>query len=242
MCIRDRLAGIWLVWSDCRLTTSTSTYDLRTLEMGSQNAWSFYAGPTIYRVNMCGAAACAALGAVSTPGCKQLASALPGVGETTIGTYTGMQSADISQADITQLNLRASVPGGPPKYQPNTQGVKMLFPAPIAALPPQPGSPAVPPAGPQFPGGRRQPSPPLLPWSTSSLMVFVICNQNMKGSTPQPIAFAPNTRYRDTNNGHWFALEGFAAVSYTHLRAHETVLDLVCRLLLEKKKHNKHYI
>ena len=28
-------------------------------------------------------------------------------------------------------------------------------------------------------------------------------------------------------------------VSYTHLRAHETVLDLVCRLLLEKKKQNK---
>ena len=27
-----------------------------------------------------------------------------------------------------------------------------------------------------------------------------------------------------------------SAVSYTHLRAHETVLDLVCRLLLEKKK------
>eukprot|EP00657_Telonema_sp_P-1_P012014 TRINITY_DN8086_c0_g1_i1.p1 TRINITY_DN8086_c0_g1~~TRINITY_DN8086_c0_g1_i1.p1 ORF type:complete len:111 (-),score=78.36 TRINITY_DN8086_c0_g1_i1:28-360(-) len=29
------------------------------------------------------------------------------------------------------------------------------------------------------------------------------------------------------------------AVSYTHLRAHETVLDLVCRLLLEKKKNKK---
>ena len=29
-----------------------------------------------------------------------------------------------------------------------------------------------------------------------------------------------------------------APVSYTHLRAHETVLDLVCRLLLEKKNHN----
>ena len=29
------------------------------------------------------------------------------------------------------------------------------------------------------------------------------------------------------------------AVSYTHLRAHETVLDLVCRLLLEKKKNYK---
>ena len=32
----------------------------------------------------------------------------------------------------------------------------------------------------------------------------------------------------------WF--HGVGAVSYTHLRAHETVLDLVCRLLLEKKK------
>ena len=34
------------------------------------------------------------------------------------------------------------------------------------------------------------------------------------------------------------------AVSYTHLRAHETVLDLVCRLLLEKKNNetkNNHY-
>src|SRR5450756_1622650 len=31
---------------------------------------------------------------------------------------------------------------------------------------------------------------------------------------------------------------GLAAVSYTHLRAHETRHDLVCRLLLEKKKTN----
>ena len=29
--------------------------------------------------------------------------------------------------------------------------------------------------------------------------------------------------------------EVIKAVSYTHLRAHETVLDIVCRLLLEKK-------
>ena len=29
-------------------------------------------------------------------------------------------------------------------------------------------------------------------------------------------------------------------VSYTHLRAHETVLDLVCRLLLDKKKKRKY--
>ena len=33
---------------------------------------------------------------------------------------------------------------------------------------------------------------------------------------------------------------GSIAVSYTHLRAHETVLDLVCRLLLEHKKKQQH--
>ena len=31
----------------------------------------------------------------------------------------------------------------------------------------------------------------------------------------------------------------FTAVSYTHLRAHETKANLVCRLLLEKKKKKK---
>ena len=30
-------------------------------------------------------------------------------------------------------------------------------------------------------------------------------------------------------------IDSLCPVSYTHLRAHETVLDLVCRLLLEKK-------
>ena len=33
------------------------------------------------------------------------------------------------------------------------------------------------------------------------------------------------------------AIRAMVSVSYTHLRAHETVLDLVCRLLLEKKKY-----
>ena len=38
-------------------------------------------------------------------------------------------------------------------------------------------------------------------------------------------------------------VKGMKAVSYTHLRAHETVLDLVCRLLLEKKNNkNANYI
>eukprot|EP00657_Telonema_sp_P-1_P004041 TRINITY_DN19355_c0_g1_i1.p1 TRINITY_DN19355_c0_g1~~TRINITY_DN19355_c0_g1_i1.p1 ORF type:complete len:147 (-),score=56.88 TRINITY_DN19355_c0_g1_i1:13-453(-) len=34
----------------------------------------------------------------------------------------------------------------------------------------------------------------------------------------------------------------YQPVSYTHLRAHETVLDLVCRLLLEKKTKKSNYI
>ena len=41
-----------------------------------------------------------------------------------------------------------------------------------------------------------------------------------------------------------FPSPGPPPVSYTHLRAHETVLDLVCRLLLEKKtthSSNKSY-
>ena len=32
-------------------------------------------------------------------------------------------------------------------------------------------------------------------------------------------------------------IDHLTPVSYTHLRAHETVLDLVCRLLLEKKQY-----
>ena len=40
-----------------------------------------------------------------------------------------------------------------------------------------------------------------------------------------------------------YELNNVVAVSYTHLRAHETVLDLVCRLLLEKKKKtNPRYV
>ena len=36
--------------------------------------------------------------------------------------------------------------------------------------------------------------------------------------------------------------DAYRPVSYTHLRAHETVLDLVCRLLLEKKKTKKKHV
>src|SRR5665648_1212348 len=36
-----------------------------------------------------------------------------------------------------------------------------------------------------------------------------------------------------------FHIHGIRTVSYTHLRAHETRHDLVCRLLLEKKKNSQ---
>ena len=37
-----------------------------------------------------------------------------------------------------------------------------------------------------------------------------------------------------------FVTTEIQAVSYTHLRAHETKANLVCRLLLEKKKKKTH--
>ena len=54
---------------------------------------------------------------------------------------------------------------------------------------------------------------------------------------PDEVCFAMTVEggvvFRDSQH----LTDSFAAVSYTHLRAHETVLDLVCRLLLEKKKY-----
>ena len=39
-----------------------------------------------------------------------------------------------------------------------------------------------------------------------------------------------------------FVCTRWTPVSYTHLRAHETVLDLVCRLLLEKKTNTYEFV
>eukprot|EP00657_Telonema_sp_P-1_P012591 TRINITY_DN9247_c0_g1_i1.p1 TRINITY_DN9247_c0_g1~~TRINITY_DN9247_c0_g1_i1.p1 ORF type:complete len:203 (-),score=19.80 TRINITY_DN9247_c0_g1_i1:6-614(-) len=46
---------------------------------------------------------------------------------------------------------------------------------------------------------------------------------------------------KNFHNRWHFSHPSHIPVSYTHLRAHETVLDLVCRLLLEKKKYKKQY-
>src|SRR5665811_152065 len=53
-------------------------------------------------------------------------------------------------------------------------------------------------------------------------------SQTARLGRPRPV--------RHTAVDHGQCDTGADPVSYTHLRAHETVLDLVCRLLLEKKK------
>ena len=45
----------------------------------------------------------------------------------------------------------------------------------------------------------------------------------------------PGSKFYDNGIDKWVQGEYYTPVSYTHLRAHETVLDIVCRLLLEKK-------
>src|SRR5450756_1226853 len=47
--------------------------------------------------------------------------------------------------------------------------------------------------------------------------------------------FRPYPEHVPREQGHYAGRPAVAAVSYTHLRAHETRHDLVCRLLLEKK-------
>ena len=48
-----------------------------------------------------------------------------------------------------------------------------------------------------------------------------------------PVGAAPKTQHVECES------LSPGPVSYTHLRAHETVLDIVCRLLLEKKKNQQ---
>src|SRR5450756_2837819 len=60
---------------------------------------------------------------------------------------------------------------------------------------------------------------------------------------PNRTAFIALIKYQDGEQAYILAPQRLAAgdqaVSYTHLRAHETRHDLVCRLLLEKKKKHK---
>ncbi|WDT36812.1 hypothetical protein PVA38_11320 [Streptococcus pneumoniae D39] len=50
-----------------------------------------------------------------------------------------------------------------------------------------------------------------------------------------------NIRRENVCNRTYYKSCSLNSVSYTHLRAHETVLDLVCRLLLEKKNQHQYH-
>ena len=70
-----------------------------------------------------------------------------------------------------------------------------------------------------LPGGMPEPGESI----TETIVREVLEETGFTISSCQPFGFGSDPG-RETS------------VSYTHLRAHETVLDLVCRLLLEKKK------
>ena len=54
------------------------------------------------------------------------------------------------------------------------------------------------------------------------------------GGAVANLQVATSESWRDKQTG-----EMREPVSYTHIRAHETVQDIVCRILLEKKKKSK---
>ena len=66
---------------------------------------------------------------------------------------------------------------------------------------------------------------------------LLINHLNMGGKNPKGEEINVTSRYFTRNGKPWIGVMG--AVSYTHLRAHETDSYLVCRLLLEKKKKRK---
>ena len=78
----------------------------------------------------------------------------------------------------------------------------------------------------------------------TGVVSYSYATQDATNSTPQGPIDSPPSSQPQIGKFCIYAVDGstlrLEAVSYTHLRAHETVLDLVCRLLLEKKKtkHN----
>src|SRR5665648_1223076 len=92
-------------------------------------------------------------------------------------------------------------------------------------------------------------------WSTSAIIMYPPqnCYSLLKGTIPNYFIIrlvswkvSPITIRKPSPCGlgvHSIIAFSFnKPVSYTHLRAHETRHDLVCRLLLEKKKKKKHII
>src|SRR5665811_1673120 len=62
------------------------------------------------------------------------------------------------------------------------------------------------------------------------------CTREFTATNIRELTVHHRDHNHDNNPSDGSNWELLCPVSYTHLRAHETVLDLVCRLLLEKKK------
>src|SRR5450759_67074 len=72
---------------------------------------------------------------------------------------------------------------------------------------------------------------PTLTWCSTGLLILLGHFLEKSGKLlPMPY------HHLETSYDRW---PGVVTVSYTHLRAHETRHDIVCRLLLEKKKIKK---
>ena len=71
----------------------------------------------------------------------------------------------------------------------------------------------------------------------SSSGIAITSDSDVQIKAKGKITLDANQNIEQKSSGGDISLAG--PVSYTHLRAHETVLALVCRLLLEKKKYQK---
>src|SRR5450756_2833696 len=84
-------------------------------------------------------------------------------------------------------------------------------------------------------GDRREPVPPARTIPFILVVALGAGDNRMKPGWPKPLP-SSWTCSRLLRPASLRCARGLYAVSYTHLRAHETRHDLVCRLLLEKKK------
>merc|ERR1711865_1327685 len=146
------------------MKTENTIFDLKSLQRVPNNPIRFYDGSDLYKINFCGAAACATPGGTPTPGCKQSVSGQLGQDETSIGAYYGAAKADIDMNDIVDINFKTKQQ---PEFQTDTKGIKIYYSAPgqQGAAPGQSGqpqqqvggfgAPTQPPAAGGWPNGRR---------------------------------------------------------------------------------------
>jgi hypothetical protein len=110
----------------CQMKTETTLFDLKSLKRPATNPIRFYDGSDLYKINFCGAGACLTPG-VATPGCKQSVSSQLGVDETAIGSYYGLEKADINMNDIVDINFKTKQN---PMFATDMKGIKIYYAPP----------------------------------------------------------------------------------------------------------------